>query len=98
MSFGKDDVPSVVRNQLIAAKWILFGPSGRTARDVRIRLIIAEAGKCGIFTGEVVVQPDGGVTLVQSPHWNVGIVRTSREVRSAARWIQGDHRQSNRIG
>lgn len=74
--FAYDRVAAMVIDVLIAAKRIDLGPSRRTARNKIGCLIVAETGKYGILSGEVVVDPDVASPFVESPHRLIDIVKT----------------------
>ena len=95
--FRYDNVAAVIGYELVAAKRILLGPRRRSARHVRVGLIVAEPGEGGIIAGEVVIQSDRRVTFVEPPHGNIGVIDPVRDCGTAHR-KEIYQSQSDRVG
>ena len=90
MRFRNYGVARVIGDELVAAEGILLSPGRRAAGDVGICLIISKPSEGGIVTGEVVVNLDGRVALVQTTNGNIGIVEPVA-IRGTPDGIEIDH-------
>ena len=68
VSFGNHRIAPVVRDVLRASEGVLLREAGRTPRNQRICLIVAETAEHGVFAGEIVVQSDVACALVKPSH------------------------------
>src|SRR5271165_1924638 len=64
----------MVFNVLVAAKSVLLGPRWRTAGNEVRGLIVAEARKGGVLTGEVVIETNVPSAFVEPPHRLINVV------------------------
>ena len=65
--------------------------SRRAAGNERVRLVVTEAGKDGVFVGEGVVQANVELGFVEPPHGNVREVEPAAGVADVALGIEVDH-------
>ncbi len=81
-------IAGVVDDALVAGKGALFGESGRSARHIRLGLIIAEASEQSVFGRNVFIHPNVELAFVERPHGLTGVVVVKRRVIGIRQRIQ----------
>src|SRR4029077_7262870 len=90
-------VAGVVDDALVAAECALFGESGRAAWNVRVRLVIAEAGEYGIRSREIVIDANIELRLIEFSDRRINEVNTGAWVVCIRRRVKIHHGLSDRI-